>query len=423
MRDPEYGTRYSRYGYGCDVRATYGHLPLQAFWTWVTGKSLWKKPPRAPRDTLLKEWQLWCQILWSYGITIGSICVGVAVYDSALPLAAKIPVYLIVWLLVVNRTRGLLHTFHYTNHGATIADMKRARWIATLFLSIPILHTSWRNYHQIHAETHHARRDLCTDRDPDQQFMTAHGFYRGMPEREYWLRLIYAPFLPKNIWAHIWFRLKENFITPGPLEIVMRIVYWSLFFAAAIHFAVLHYLLLFLFIPLFLLTQHSSWIQHTTEHLWFPDCPEGTSALVAMGSLTWGRFLGRPHPGKGSGIRHGLRLARWWALVLLVDIPVRLYSFMQDLPSHDFHHRSPRVNFWSIARERSAHEGLSSKYGPMTETWSVMESWLILRDHLCRGQSDPFKLYEWDRAQRLARGRRRAVERADRVPHEPLAAN
>jgi hypothetical protein len=88
----------------------------------------------------------------------------------------------------------------------------------------------------------------------------------------------------------------------------------------------------------------------------------------------------------------------------MVDLPIRLFSFMQDLPSHDFHHRSPRVNFWAITRERAAHEIQPSKFGPMAETWSLMESWKILRDHLCRGKHDPFGLWEWDR-QRAAASR------------------
>jgi hypothetical protein len=84
---------------------------------------------------------------------------------------------------------------------------------------------------------------------------------------------------------------------------------------------------------------------------------------------------------------------------MLVDIPVRLYSFMQDLPSHDFHHRSPRVNFWSIATERAAAEGRLSKFGPMAETWSVGEALLVLRDFLCRSEEDPFGIYDWARSQ------------------------
>ncbi|WP_229217794.1 hypothetical protein [Massilia forsythiae] len=398
----DFSSKRSRYGYRKDVRKTYGHLPFQPFWTWVTGKSLWDGNPKLARETWLTEWQLWCQIAWSWAVTITSVTVGSAVYHSQLSLWAKVPVYIVVWVLVVNRTRGLLHTFHYTNHGASLADMKRAKWIGTFFMSIPILHTSWRNYHQLHAETHHSRHDLCTDRDPDQQFMTAHGFYRGMPEWDYWTRLVYAPLLPRNLWAHFWFRIEQNFIKPERKEIVFRAVYWAVFFTLAIRFQVGTELALFFFFPLILLTQHSSWIQHTTEHLWFPDCPEGTSPFVAIGALTWGRFLGRPHPGNGRGLNHAWKLVKWWALLFLIDIPIRIYSFMQDLPSHDFHHRAPRVNFWRIAQERSANEGLPSKYGPMTETWGIWESWLILRDHLCRGQHDPFNIYQWDRQHREA---------------------
>ncbi|MFN6268493.1 MAG: fatty acid desaturase [Alphaproteobacteria bacterium] len=401
MKDQEYATRYSRYGYGLDVRATYAHLPFQALWTWITGKSLWDREPRRPRQTWLTEWQLCSQVLWSWSVVIACVIAGSYAFHSSWPIWAKIAVYVPVWILVTNRTRGLLHTFHYTNHGASIENMRRARWLGTLFMSIPILHTSWRNYHQIHAEVHHATNDLCTDRDPDQQFMTQHGFHRGMPEWEYWSRLVYAPFLPKNVWADFRFRLEQNFLKATPLEIGMRVAYWAVFFALAIHFDVLLELGLFFFLPLILLTQHSSWLQHITEHLWFPVVPEGTSRFVKVGSLTWGRFLGRPHPGKGSGVVHMLKLVRWWALVFLVDIPLRLYSFMQDLPSHDFHHRSPRVNFWSIARERAAAEGRVSKYGPMTETWGLFESLLIMRDHLCRGQHDPFGVYEWERRRRV----------------------
>ena len=76
--------------------------------------------------------------------------------------------------------------------------------------------------------------------------------------------------------------------------------------------------------------------------------------------------------------------------MFFIDIPVRLFSFMQDLPSHDFHHRSPLVNFWSIARERRAHENRRSKFGPMTETWGLMESWRVVRDSICFGKYDPF---------------------------------
>ena len=397
--DLTYQTKHSRYGYGCDVRATYAHLPCQPVWTWLTGKALPKGPPRSPAETLLTEPQLWCQIAWSWSIVIVCVALASVVYNSdSTQLPLKLPVFVLCWLLVVNRTRGLLHTFHYTNHGASIANMARARWMAKYFMSVPILHTAWDNYHSIHAKDHHSWKNLCTDKDPDQQFMTQHGFRSGMSETEYWLRVVFAPFFPINIWKHFKFRLEQNFIVTSWQEVVPRVIFWVTLFAAAVALNLLPELALFYLLPLFIFTQHSSWIQHVTEHLWFHQRPADVSPFVWSGSLTWGRFFGRPHPGRGHGLRHAARLLRWWLLVLFADLPVRLYSFMQDLSSHDFHHRSPRVNFWSITRERAAHEGRPSKFGPMTETWSVRESLLVLRDCLCRGEKDPFGLYAWDRA-------------------------
>lgn len=396
----DFESRRSKYGYSCDVRATYAHLPCQPLWTWITGKSLWKGEPRHPRETLLHEWQLWCQLGWSWSVILLSIFVASHVYrDPDINFMWKALSVGLCWLFVVNRTRGLLHTFHYTNHGASIANMKRAKWIAKYFMSIPILHTPWESYHTIHAQDHHALNNLCTEKDPDQQFMLQHGFYRGMPEREFWLRIVFAPFLPINVWKHFRFRLVQNFIVPEWSERIPRAAFWLVLLGASYVGDFAYELMLFYLVPLVLITQHSSWIQHVTEHLWFAERPEGVSRFVYYASLTWGRFLGRPHPGSGTGLLHTARLLKWWTLVIVVDLPVRLYSFMQDLPSHDFHHRSPKVNFWSIATERAAFEGRPSKYGPMAETWSVGESLLVLRDFLCRGDEDPFGIYVWYRQQ------------------------
>jgi len=158
--DIDFSSRYSKHGHGIDVRETYAHLPCQPFWTWVTGKSLNKNKPKTPPETWLKEWQLWLQITWAYLIIIGSVLVSSWAFNSTLPALAKWPIYVMGWVLTVNRTRGLLHTFHYTNHGATLANMKRAKFIATYFMSIPIMHTAWKNYHRLHAQIHHAVKDI-----------------------------------------------------------------------------------------------------------------------------------------------------------------------------------------------------------------------------------------------------------------------
>lgn len=395
---PDFATRTSKYGYGMDVRATYAGLPCQPFWTWVTGKDLRTLPPRTAKETLLSEPQLWAQLTWSWSIILLSVVAGHLALRSGLSLLSLAGVTAVCWVLVVNRTRGLLHTFHYTSHGSSIRDMRRARWIATWFMSVPILHLPWDNYRKIHAGLHHSPRTFCTDDDPDQAFMSDHGFHPRMGEREFWLKLAVAPFAPRRMVAHVRFRLRQNFIDTSRAERAGRAAFWTAFAAATALAGIADTVALYYLLPLLLITQFSSWLQHTTEHLWYAERPDDIPWGIYYGSLSWGRFLGRPYPVETLGIRSLAARLRWWMLVAAVDLPIRLFSFMQDLPSHDLHHRSAGVNFWSVARERAALEGRRSRYGPMTETWSLAESWLILRDHLCRGEHDPFGVYAWARS-------------------------
>ena len=391
-REGLYKTRYSPYGYGCDVRETFSHLPCQFFWTWLSGKEYRVFPLRHPRDTLLTPVQLVLQVMYSWSIIGLCLGIGSITYNSSMHTGMQFMIFAIVWLLITNRTRGLLHTFHYTNHGASIKSKRVGKFIATWFMSIPIMHLSWDNYFKIHAVQHHGPSNLCSQDDPDEVFMLDHGFYKNMPEWKFWLRLIGAPFHPQAIYNHIAFRIKENFIRPGLREIVYRSLFWIALISAVIYWGFMEEFLIFYIFPLFFVTQYASWLQHVTEHMWFSENTTEAHPFLYYGSLTWGRFLGRPYPQQqGRMATFGKRLI-WFGLVIIVDVPIKLFSFMQDLPSHDYHHRSPLVNFWSIARERRAAENTKSKFGPMTETWGMKESILIVRDSICYGKHDPFNV-------------------------------
>jgi len=390
-----YKTLKSKYGYKkIDVRATYQHLPFQFFWTWVTGKALVTGIPKKPSETLLSMIQFHSQIVWSWSVIFLSIYIG-ANYSG--DYWDSLAVSIIAIVLVTNRTRGLLHTFHYTIHGASISNRRYAKWIAKYFLNIPIMHTPWSQYQKLHVIDHHKPDDLCTDRDPDQLFMIAHGFRPKMGEFEFWFKLIFSPFNPARIIDHLIFRFKSNFVNAELTEIIPRTIYWILFFSIGIYFDILYILAIYYLFPLFIVTQYSSYLQHIIEHLWFPVKQKDIPAKVFNASLTWGRFLGRPFPilEDSPHWNHYLNLLTWWLQVFVIDIPIRVFSYMQDLPSHDFHHRSPGINFWAIPYERANSENRESPWGPMTETWSITESILILRDHLVRGESDPFGVYHW----------------------------
>jgi hypothetical protein len=396
-RSPQFATRYSSHGYGIDVRKTYRSLPAQPFWTWVTGKSLNSASPREPKETLLMVWQMLLHISWAYAVLIGGVLTGNAILNSDWSLPTKILVSIPLMVLITNRQRGMLHTFHYTIHGAGVQSRPLSRFLCKWVLSIPILHTSWEKYMLIHIRDHHGRRTFCTENDPDQQFMTKHGFYKGMSEHRFWFLVAFAPLHPMRIVEHLQFRFEQNFIAATRSERAARLLYWICLVSFVVQVGLEDAFAIYYLIPILFITQHSSWLQHITEHLWFADKDPCMTPDVHYASLSWGRFLGRPFPCNETGWGRITKLTGWVVGTALIDIPLRIYSFMQDMPSHDFHHRDPKVNFWHIAPERAANEGLPSKFGPMTETWGVLESLLVQRDHLCRGISDPFGLIAWER--------------------------
>jgi hypothetical protein len=396
----------SKYGYGeLDVRATYAHLPCQPFWTWLTGKSLSSAAPRSNRECLLPTWKFALNLSKTWAIIFASIALAVH-FDNVIVSALAV-------LFVMNRTRALLHNFHSLSHGSAIANMKLARFAGKYFMSIPIMHLTWHEYLKFHARDHHSPFFLCTDKDPDQQFVIDHGFTRRMSERKFWLHVVVEPFKPRHIWAHVAFRLSQNFVVPGWDEKAPRIAFWAILLGAVTALHAWPVFALYWLLPLFVVTQFSSYVQHVTEHLWFAPprlADETWQHHVAL--LTWGRFLGRPYPARRlaeSGLAFALRTGLWWAKVAAIDLPSRICVFMQDLSSHDFHHRRPAVSFWEIAAERARSEAEPGEWGPMTETWSIKESMLVVRDHLVHGESDPFGL-------RARRAPARAVSTPDAQP-------
>jgi hypothetical protein len=395
MENTIYRTRYSKYGYGYSVRDTYAGLPCQAFWTWLTGKSLNGDMPKRPAQTLLKPWQMLLHISWGYLVFFSAVMLGQRILDGAFPLWQQIVLSALLFCLVVNRQRGFLHTFHYTIHGAGVSHRGLAKFLCKWVLSIPILHTPWDQYMKLHVGEHHGLKTFCTDKDVDLVFMRQHGFYAGMKESEFWLKLVLAPFNPRRIVEHIVFRLRVSFVECARHEIVSRAAYHLVLLAIVYLTGYLEAYAIYYLFPIFILTQFSSWIQHVSEHLWFARNDQNLPRHIFYGSLSWGRFFGRPYPVGEKGGVFALKFLIWALDVLFIVLPLRVFSFMQDLPSHDFHHRSPLVNFWHIAPERAAHENLPSPFGPMTETWGMRENFSILRDHLCRNQSDPFGIGAW----------------------------
>ncbi|MDU9393326.1 hypothetical protein [Pseudomonas sp. zfem002] len=379
-------THYCQYGPRGNVRASYAHLPLQPLWTWLTGKGL-AQPAEDLKARMDKTGEafLLVHLLFTWACMIGLVLLGQAVLDGAFhPLLALLLV-LGAWVLMVNRLRSMQATFHYLTHGAVLKDKVRAQRYARFFLTTPLLYQDWDTYNQSHVREHHNIHVLCTDIDPDQRFIEAQGFHPGMSELAYWWRVIATPFRPTYLLRQWRATLNDCFVRPPRTEVLFRLAFWGVLLAVLWGTGTLAAFGLIYLIPRAVLFEHSMWLQLFTEHLWFYQREAGRGDKPHYGRLTWGRFQGRTPPDGGIAAWAG-----WLLKGLLLDVPVRLYVYPQDLPNHDAHHRRPNVHYRHIANYRASVEEQASSYGPFLEVWGFMAGLYLIRDHLCRGVREPF---------------------------------
>jgi hypothetical protein len=383
-------TLYASHGARYNLQEEYKQLPCQTFWTWITGKGValesidqleFMKPVSFTRTFL--------HLLGAWLIIGLSVFFAHSILHTGNLIEASLATTF-CWLAVVNRARCLQATFHYMTHGAAMPSTKLAHMLATLFFTTPFFYTGWRNYSRDHVTEHHHMRILGTQTDPDVIFLKTNGLHTGMKEIDFWLHVWFRPFAPMFIFDRTKESLRQSFIEPKFTEILFRISFW--FGAIAMVWGndlVLSFLLLFV-LPALLFFQHSLWLQLITEHLWFmrseSDVKSSINQLHAYGRLTWGRFQGRSLPRAGL-----LSWLIWIARIFCYDLPVRLYVYPQDLPSHDFHHRQPLTPFHSIADLRSTAETTNSRFGPYFEVWGFLSSLRLMRDHICFGDNMPFR--------------------------------
>ncbi|WP_321800241.1 hypothetical protein [Burkholderia sp. BCC1988] len=408
MSHSEYSTRYPVYGYQSDIRSTYADLPCQPFWTWLTGKALRNSIEDGSSDRRMTSWEFFSLVILNYVVIALGIGLGCWVFTASVSLTVKVIASLALIVTIVNRQLNLAHMFHHLAHGVGMNNRAQMQRYFEWLVGVPILHAPLARYKGTHVRNHHGRKSFCTDADPDQQIIVRHGLYKGMPERIFWQRVAFAPFHPARLWEHVAACLRQSFVDASWSHRIVCGLVWIALVVGVVHWNAWKAFAFYYVLPLVVLVPHSSWLQHVTEHLWFADRSEGASVSVFYGHLSWGRFLGRPYPGASNGPLRAIEVLWWWLKVGLVDIPLRLYVFAADLSSHDFHHRHPDVPLIHVSAARAAHEDMPSSYGPMTETWGIVECLLIQRDHICRGIGDPFGILEWERQ---TVGRMAAVQR------------
>jgi hypothetical protein len=377
---------YSAHGPAWNVRDSYRHLPCQPFWTWLTGKGL---PMTAQQLKAAQadhnEGFLLAHLAFTWAVIGALLVLGKCILAGCFGLAGGALLLALGWLLMVNRLRSLQATFHYLTHGAVLKNRQRAQAYARWLLTTPLLYQDWDTYNRTHVREHHNIHVLCTAGDPDQQFIEAQGFYPGMPERTYWWRLCMTPFTPRFLLGQWRTAALDTFVRPAKAERRVRWIFWSLALAALWAVNGLGAFALMYLAARAVWFEHAMWLQLFTEHLWFYPRHPGQSDKNHYGRLTWGRFQGRRPPQCGLLAKSG-----WLLQCLVLDLPVRLYLYPQDLPNHDCHHRRPNIHYRHIANYRATVEHEPSPYGPFLEVWGFTAGLRLIRDHLCRGVQAPF---------------------------------
>lgn len=325
------------------VRDSFKHLPLQGFWTWLSGKPASGQQP------------LWTQTSWTFlSCMLATLVVGVLLGALALWSAPfGLPLLIPGWLLIVSGARGLqASVVHYAVH----STFSRREWVNTWvgeFVSTWLMLAPFPEYRREHRDEHHGR-ELATEQDPDVIMLRHLGFEPGTPFKVLWRRLWTTPFSPLFHWRFLSARVGSNFGRKVALR--RRLAAAGLVAAQLVAVAVtgtwMEFLLLWM-VPLSLVYHTSALMQFASEHLWLRVNVPGESRALTLQRLTAGRFSGEAAPGpETTGFARVIAWMQWLARMMLIHLPARLFVLPGDLPQHDWHHRHARGNWKSAVYER-----------------------------------------------------------------------
>jgi hypothetical protein len=353
-----------------DVRYTFQHLPLQPFWTWLSGKpSHGEKPLYYPTPLII--------------LASGLVRLLLALAGTYWILTFQEPVALVLlplcWLIYVSGARLLQVTIvHHSAH----LNFTGIEWVDRMvghILTAALMIQDYDSYRRDHVSIHHSKL-LATLEDPDLKFLLLLGFRTGKPKSWLWKHLIKTLFSPRFHFLFIQARLRSNFVTaPRPRRIISWLVVTS-FVLVLLSTGIYNQTLLWVFVlgwltPLIVPYQISSLLQFSSEHRWLriDDDPNAPAKLL-LARLTAGRFMAEPAPTDPWYTFRGLLAwGRWWMRISLLHLPARIFVMVGDLPQHDWHHRHPTQK-WTLAafsRQWDIEAGCPKWPEGYTEVWGL----------------------------------------------------
>lgn len=343
----------------------------QPFLTWVTGV------PRSG-DTLRVRWSPALAALAGAAQTAAGVALGA--YALTLPWFGLVPLLLLAWLTTAGGMRRLdVVLVHQTLHQMVTQGKAGNRVVSEIVTTL-----LWRPPYDENRKEHLLHHAFpCSLRDGDTLYLRATGARPDMPEAEFRRYLVRAVFSPKHHWVFISGRIRANFLSRQPLY---RLAMAYACLAATITALALtgwwaQWLLLWV-VPVTFFFQNQTLLYTLSEHRWWLFDNAERLTRAQRDQLTFGRFCGRPVPetrGLGAG-RRWLAWSGWWARMVLVYAPYRMFVLVGDTVQHDLHHVRPKCDWAnsSWVRDDDLAEGRADRY---------YEAWGGLLSHVYVGNS------------------------------------
>jgi hypothetical protein len=383
------------------IRHTGKELPLQIFWTWLSGVEIQPSSRYFDRTPSL-------QVLDSVGGFLAAIFFGhVALKLGGLWLLAA-P---LMSLIALSRARKCHMTIVHQAVHDQLFQVKNIRvrkalnrFVAEL-IGVLIWIPDFAAYRASHAISHHNHRETATPKDQDgkevftlgssgqekiavfanMELETATpldqdgkevflmGFLPGRP-REYYWRLIWKIVRsPKFYIADLVKRARYSLIVaPWYRRLASAVFLCGLIFIATSYSAWPTLVLLYV-IPVFPLFRLSGLLQVLSEHMWGTQMHLiGNKDRVPL--VCQGRFLFDEVPSIDLPLsRWLLATLKWWIRVPY-HLVIRLCVLCGDLQVHNDHHFHPRSPEWTNAISACSRRMTKDTEGLYTHSWSMEEA-------------------------------------------------
>lgn len=237
---------------------------------------------------------------------------------------------------------------------ATILGLSLNDFLAALATSL-----AWSQNEEDYGRDHGQHHDMATFgtlRDADARAIHDLGFRPGMPVGALWRRFWWTLVSPRVHGQMLVSRMRSNWDSPTKVRRFMALAVAALLLGLLAVMPVAAWIAAVL-LPWTVLFHVSGLVQVLNRHGWL-EKNEGFDDVQDYADRMVGRFSGVPLPREGlTGVGKVGAWALWWGEILLLELPIRIFSWSFDLQAHDFHHLewfgpAPFVDDWTTMPQR-----------------------------------------------------------------------